>query len=331
MTNMANVNESIFAKTIERRTRGEILHARHGKRWDEYRDLWDDPLTNGRGGNISFPLAYEIQLTDSCNLRCGHCYNRNKRTGVKLSKEDIDKVFLEGGSNGLCAVSFGFDSESLLDFDLLMYAVKSAASHNVMDILINTNGILLTEERAADLCKYATMIKISVDAASAEMYEKIRHSDKYDVLVKNIENLVALRNRLDSVIPMIRLSFCRTYVNSCEEKIFIEKWENIVDKIDIQNYIGVGEFQELSSGKKAEMTSCADPFRRIAILANGDVQCCCSAVRNRDILLGNIHDETISDLWNGEKLKAIRDAFVEDLGNIPAYCKECLNNRWIFE
>ena len=283
------------------------------------------------GRSISFPLAYEIQLVDSCNLRCGICHSR-RRTGEKLAKEDIDKVFSKGESNGLCAVTFGLDSESMIDFDLLMYAVQSAVSHNIMDILISTNGISLTKERAAELCKYATMIKISIDAASAEMYDKIRHSDRYDMLVENIENLVAIRNQLYSEVPQIRISFCKTYINACEEGMFIEKWENIVDKIDIQNYIStVGEFQELSSGKRVRATFCADPFRRIGILANGDVQCCCHSFRNGDIIIGNIHEGTIRNIWNGEKLKAIKKAFAEDLNNIPDYCKECLNQRWIFE
>lgn len=327
MINMAN--PSLYGKSLERRTRDEELHARYGKRWDKYRNLWDAPLKNGEDC-ISFPLAYEMQLVDSCNLRCGICHSR-KRTGEKLSKEDIDEIFSEGESNGLCAAAFGVDTEPMIDFDLLMYAVRSAASHNVMDILIDTNGILLTKERAAELCKYATMFKISVDAASAEMYDKIRHSDKYDVLVENIENLVAIRNQLGSSVPQIRLSFCKTYINACEEKMFIEKWENIVDKIDIQNYIStVGEFQELSSGKSAKATFCADPFRRIGILANGDVQCCCHSFRNEDIIIGNIYEETISDIWNGEKLKAIKGAFAKALDNIPNYCKECLNQRWIF-
>lgn len=328
MVNMANA--SLYGKSLERKTREEELHLRYGKRWDEYRYLWDAPLKKGEAG-VPFPLAYEMQLIDSCNLRCGICHSR-RRTGEKLSKEDIDKIFSEGEQNGLCAVSFGLDMEPLVDFDLLMYAVKSAVSHKVMDILICTNGILLTKERMTELCKYATMFMISIDAASAEMYAKIRHSDKYDVLIENIENLVAFRNQLDSAVPQIRLSFCKTNINACEEKAFIEKWENIVDKIDVQNYIStVGEFQELSSGKRAEESFCADPFRRIGILANGDVQCCCHSFRNEDIIIGNIHEETISDIWNGEKLKAIRDAFVNNMDKIPGYCKECLNQRWIFE
>lgn len=322
-------NPSLYARSIERKNRGEELRTRYGKRWDEYRDLWDAPLKNGKDA-ISFPLSYEVQLVDSCNLKCGICHSR-KRTGEKLSKEDIDKIFSEGEKNGLCAVTFGMDSESLIDFDLLVYAMRSAASHKVMDILVGTNGILLTEERAAELCKYATMIKISVDAASAEMYNKIRHSDKYDVLVENIEKLVALRNRLDSAVPQIRLSFCKTYVNASEEKAFFEKWENIVDQIDVQNYISLtGEFQDLSSGKRAEASFCSDPFRRVAILVNGDVQCCCT-FGNEDIIIGNIHEETIRDIWNGEKLRAIKDAFLENLDNIPGHCKECLTQRWIFE
>lgn len=327
MVKMAN--ESLYGDSIELRTREEEMSHRYGERWTKYRSIWDEPL-KWKGG-IPFPLAYEIQLVDSCNLRCGICHSR-KRTSEKLLREDIDKLFSEGEKNGLCAVTFGLDSESMIDFDLLMYAINSAAYHKVMDILVSTNGILMTSDRAEELCKKVTMIKISVDAASAEMYKQIRHSDKYDVLEENIKNLVDIRNRSGKSVPQIRLSFCKTYVNAGEEKAFIEKWENIIDKIDIQNYIStVGEFQELSSGRRVQTSFCVDPFRRIGILANGNVQCCCHSFRNNDIVIGNFREQSISDIWNGKKLMKIREAFVGSLDNIPLYCKECLNQRWIFD
>ena len=119
---MANmVDQSVYGASIERKTREEALYSKYGKRWAEYRKLWDALLKIGEGG-IPFPLAYEMQLVDSCNLKCGICHSR-KRTGEKFSKEDIDKVLSEGEVNGLCAVTFGFDMEALIDFDLLMYAI----------------------------------------------------------------------------------------------------------------------------------------------------------------------------------------------------------------
>ena len=164
-----------------------------------------------------------------------------------------------------------------------------------------------------------------------ETYKKIRKSNKFSLVEHNVKSLVEIRNEAGTGLPQIRLSFCKTYVNAAEEQAFIEKWGNIVDQIDIQNYISlVGELQDLETGKRIETAFCKDPFRRVGILANGDVQCCCSSFGNPDIVIGNLNNNTMKVIWQGETNRRIQKAFLEHSDAIPNYCKRCLNSRWEF-
>lgn len=176
-----------------------------------------------------------------------------------------------------------------------------------------------------------TLVNISIDAATNETYKIMRNSNKFDLVERNVKKFVDLRNKYNLGLPQIRLSFCKTYANSDEEKLFIEKWYNCVDQIDVQNYIStVGEFNELDKGSKIETQFCKDPFRRVGILCNGDVQCCCCSFGHSDIIIGNIYETSMQEIWNGESMKKIQNAYLNNMEDIPEYCKVCLNSRYSF-
>lgn len=328
-------NEMVFEESTVTYSRDAILQKLYGKRYIDYRLNWNKNIE--KVSDIpSFPLEYDLQTADTCNLHCGICHNR-KRTGERINVNLLKKALSEGAENGLCSCAFGADCESLIDKDLVLDIVDYARNIGIMDIIIGTNGVFLDSDFSKKLLDMwsddkggVTLLNISLDAATPDTYRKIRYSDNYDRVVGNILDFITLRKERRFKLPQIRLSFCKTYVNSFETNLFIEKWTDIVDRVDIQNYISlVGEFQDLGKGKKLQVDSCVDPFRRITILANGDVQCCC-AFSHRDIIVGNMYKSSISEIWNGERMKSIQYAFLNDINKIPAYCKTCLNSRYQF-
>lgn len=322
-------NENLYSQGIVNWTRDTVLNARYPEKYGSYRKLWNEDVKS-ESDIPDFPVQYEIQLVDGCNLRCGICHSR-KRTGRKLDIEALKRV-IEEGKDSLCAVSVGLDSEGLINKELLLQTLDVARNVGIMDLIVATNGLLLDENYSEELIEAGvTLMNISVDAATADMYQQIRKSSKYDILEKNIKKFVELRNRRGAGLPQIRLSFCKTYLNACEEELFIEKWKNIVDQIDIQNYIStVGEFQDLDKGTNISVDYCKDPFRRVGILANGDVQCCCCSFGHQDIIIGNIYESTMEQIWHGERMRAIQRAFLNDIELVPDYCKTCMRSRYSF-
>ncbi len=321
---------NLYDMTIRNKSRDEILKARYGDRWTKYRFDWNkDVLTTE--DIPKFPLHYEIQLADACNLHCGICHSR-KRSGQKLDMNLLKEAIIEGAQKGLCACGFGLDSEGLLKKDALLEAIDFCRSNGIMDITLGTNGIMLDETYSKELMDAGvTLVRISLDAASAETYKLIRRSDSFYRVEKNIKDLISIKRRYGTELPQVRLSFCKTYVNAHEEKTFVEKWRDYVDQVDVQHYIStVGDFQDFTNGTKINAIFCKDPFRRVGILANGNVQCCCCSFGHKDIIIGNLADNSMQDIWQGIKMRAIQEAFLNDLTRIPDYCKRCLNSRWSF-
>jgi radical SAM protein with 4Fe4S-binding SPASM domain len=63
---------------------------------------------------------------------------------------------------------------------------------------------------------------------------------------------------------------------------------------------------------------CPEPFEHLEIAVEGNVYVCCSGWVPRPV--GNILSDDISKIWNGEKIRQVRDSITD---NSFTYCLEC--------
>ena len=66
---------------------------------------------------------------------------------------------------------------------------------------------------------------------------------------------------------------------------------------------------------------CNRPFDRIYIGYDGSAVLCCSDWRFEEIL-GNVKDQSLMDVWTGERVRAIREKLLNDdrSGMLCEYC-----------
>jgi molybdenum cofactor biosynthesis enzyme MoaA len=84
--------------------------------------------------------------------------------------------------------------EPLLNRDLTEM-IRHLKNKNVT-VLFNTNGVLLDEQQQEKLIdSQVDEIRISLDAASSNGYKAVRDSDKFDLIVNNLQ---AMTKRLQS-------------------------------------------------------------------------------------------------------------------------------------
>lgn len=67
--------------------------------------------------------------------------------------------------------------------------------------------------------------------------------------------------------------------------------------------------------------SCILPFNTISILPDGNVNLCISDMMN-DFNIGNVNEETMTDIWYGEKVNSYRDSIANGRAGIPL-CEKC--------
>jgi radical SAM protein with 4Fe4S-binding SPASM domain len=73
----------------------------------------------------------------------------------------------------------------------------------------------------------------------------------------------------------------------------------------------------------ARSSFCSYPWRQLVVTAEGDVLPCC--VADETLALGKISETPLSDIWNGDALKNMRDHLSH--GNPPEFCCHCVRGR----
>ena len=87
------------------------------------------------------------------------------------------------------------------------FSTVKVASRRGIRVGFNTNGTLLDRERAASLLAAGVdWLHVSVDGATAETFEAIRHGAHHDVVVEHLRGLLALRRELGRVRPFVQLN-----------------------------------------------------------------------------------------------------------------------------
>ena len=339
----AMLSKSIISKSFKvdiEEILNDHLYSKFGKRFTDYRVKYKNYLKDSEHKYLpDFPISVILELVNRCNLECPFCYqgHRNDAKKSTLSIEDLKKLFLEFKKNKLDALLLS-SSEPLLykDFSKIL---KMAEESEIMDQFIFTNGTLLNEKNSKVILNSSlTRLFVSIDAATSQTYDKVRipvnkkalGEDRLKKIDENIINFINLRNSLGRKIPLVRVSFVALQTNAHEVEPFIEKWIDIVDSVEIQKENSIDFYDDLLKKKfdKKKLLlrkyNCNEPWGQVTIHSDGTVGPCCNTV-GRNLPIGNILNESLSDIWQGTKMREIREGF---LNNKPSpVCQLCLEHE----
>ena len=295
--------------------------------WRDYRRRWI--AADAMDTVYNFPLELNLEITDHCNLTCGHCYQTvrtlKRRKIVRL--DAIQRIVDEGANEGLSSLVIGATDEALLHRDIVPM-VRYATAKDIPDVWLFTNGVLMTPQKAEQIVSARpTRVSISIDAVEPETYKDIRGGNLDDAH-RGIELLLAERARQNSTLPIIRLTFIRQPNNVSEMGRFIDKWGDRVDQIDFQTLWDPTWVETLPHVTAEEEFDCSQPWKQILVLANGDILPCCAEF-GRHMVVGNIETGSIKEAWHSAKMNEIRRSIVER--NYTRPCVNCMGHRpkWV--
>ena len=307
-----------------------------GTKFENYRKKWD--AVNRFEVETEFPMFLQIETNQLCNLKCPSCPIGNPEahekyiTTEKMPWSIYEKIILEGEKYKCPSVEPQGTNEPLLDHDLEKQ-IKFASDHGFIDIMLNSNGTLLSESRARSILKSGiTRIRFSLDAATKETYEKVRLGAQYDVTMKNIERFLKIKKEENYELPVVGVNFVKQRANEHEEEKFVENWIDKVDFLVIQEFQAPdleNDYSDFISSesdyreKLIDTFRCQQPWQRVQIRSTGDV-CPCCAFFSSELSLGNIRDETIYDLWNGQEMKNLRQLHKNGSYAENSWCKKCV-------
>jgi radical SAM protein with 4Fe4S-binding SPASM domain len=190
---------------------------------------------------------------------------------------------------------------------------------------MTTNGVLLNPEVMKSLIEAGiTRILLSLDAATPETYKKVRPGGDFSVVMNNIETLLEYRRVNNLIIPAVRVSFVVTSLNVHERELFIDTFSDRVDYLEMQGFSTYYDQNSALIPTGAEQIKgffCNAPWRKLIIRANGDVLPCCTFY-GYEIVLGNVLQASIKDIFQGEQCRHLRQEFKKGIYRLSP-CLAC--------
>lgn len=135
--------------------------------------------------SVNGQQSMHLYLTNSCNLRCPHCY---MFAGVKnkneLSTEEVKKLlYVFSTHNGKRVTFSGGEITTRPDLtEIIQYADQCCLSIELL-----TNGTMWTEELVRNVTPHIKSIQISIDGYDEESNAKIRGTGNFKKSLNSIE------------------------------------------------------------------------------------------------------------------------------------------------
>jgi radical SAM protein with 4Fe4S-binding SPASM domain len=283
-----------------------------------------------------FPPRVQVELTNRCNLRCIMC-TRNQMTRGEgdIDFETFRKIADEWAVEPGVALCLYFLGEPLLHRGLesmIAYLVALKKQHpGPGQFGIQTNGMLLTRERAAALLDAGLRnFAISLDALEGDL-ERIRRGASYRRIERNILDLIDLGRERKIKDLAVEISKLTDDPASEETQRFCQVWQPRVRQVylaGISKSAGnaymdaAGTIRSIDQTPQSARPHYCGQGNRLVIHWNGDMCFCCSDI-NGDLKVGNIHQSTIREAWHSPAIERIRSKiFAADYAGLTA-CETC--------
>ena len=294
-----------------------------------YNYLYDKKISKSINKlNKKYPFGVEIGTTNLCNAECIMCPHLKLKKMGTMDMGLYRKIIDNCERLGIKVITLSFFGEPFLDKELIE-KIKYAKGKG-MFVAFYSNASLLNEEWAKKIINSGLDgITISFDGYSKETYEKIRVGLKFEVVKKNILNLIETKKKMKKNNPQIILVLVELEENKKEIKQFYKEWNKKVDGINIINMRNwankikkEGTKESFHFNKNLKKKPCSLIWREMVVDWNGEVVLC-NDDWNHSNVLGNLKKQTIEEIWKGEKLNKIRKAHMKgEFSKIPL-CSGC--------
>lgn len=271
-------------------------------------------LSRGR-----FPRVVRIETTNHCNAACTFCPRDSIGRAKTFMEQDLfEKIIRQCAAGGVRTIHMHNFGEPLLD-KRLPERIRFAKDQGIRRVKIITNGALLRGKMAEGLLASGVdEIRVSLDGANAEEFNKLRVGLDHAGVIENTRSFRRLRDELrPNGLPKI----IGTCVLSSDKERTSELLKGVVDRViwkSLHNWAGT----RWLFGEQKVRKPCDRVWRTFTILVNGDVALCCLDHSGRT-LLGNCRERTIGEIWNSEGYQAIRRLHRDSRQEEIAVCKGC--------
>lgn len=256
------------------------------------------------------PLCVDIETAAVCDLACSFCFRQWIATPDALMQEDLYcRIIDQCAELGVPSVKLNWRGEPLLHPKLPQF-VDYAKRAGVLETLMNTNAVTLTEEKSRGLIEAGLDVLIySFDGGSKETYEQMRRGrfreNHFEVVYDNIRRFASLRKEMGAMFPRTKIQMVLTEQTFRERESFLRLFSDCVDEVSVKAYTerggslsdldevtrrllaGIWRGKGLSDSASywrdlhgvlyvsSGRLPCEQPYQRIIVTYDGRVGMCC--------------------------------------------------------
>lgn len=258
------------------------------------------------------PLTVYVEPTNRCNLSCSFCpqslsdYKDRAGYWEHMDIALYRKVVGEIQTMGLKSLKLYFFGEPLLHPQI--GEILSLATMACDRVELTTNGMPMTAKRVEEI------VQAEVDYVRISIYD-IPHPEN---VARNVRMLWEARKAHGSSKPHI---FIKVF-DQVQADAIGPLYEGICDEIGCEGLHSIGSDMVQITPLTGSHIACPYPFYNLVVKSNGDVVPCCVAWE-QSLVVGNAKEQTLDEIWKGEKLAAIHRLHLAGRGTELAACAKC--------
>lgn len=281
---------------------------------------------------FSFPPYFEIETVRGCNTRCPFCpigtgqINEFGLMDAFIFDKLADEIIQH--RDEVKRVTLCVYGEPLLD-PRLEERIKYFKQANIAEVVATTNAGLLTSERARSILESGIdILRISISTVNPKLYPRYRPGLQLTNVLANAEGYFRLR---DEINPKSRIYISMERHDDVTE-IDVENWkkhwtpflkEHDTLKVTICYDRIVEERSNLGNDRVRK--PCHSIFQTLDISYAGEGLLCSADYKSKEspYRLGNILENSIAQIWNGERARHYRELHAAGRRNEIHMCRGC--------
>lgn len=189
------LSEDLFAELAEGRPSDDLLFKLAAR---GFASTDGAPGVREQEDSAPKPTFFMLDMTSKCNFKCEYCLREIEGNDESISMEQLDKNLdklieyaQDYGLTGLTIQPWG--GEPMIEFDKILHIRERFDKTDIpLALTMETNGSLLTQEKAEALKKVDVKIGVSMDG-TPEIHDHYRHlqggQNTFALAQKGLENL----------------------------------------------------------------------------------------------------------------------------------------------
>ena len=273
-----------------------------------------------------FPKVIEIQFHNMCNSNCLICpYKDMNYKYQKMDNELFEKFLNEIDDKKLVRLIPYLNNEPFLDNDFIKKVKTIRNKFKNIEIEISSNVSVVKKEEIVELSKLnINELRLSVFGYYKETYKKMMPNLNRDTVFDKLKMISKIMRNSNTIVSIVMIDN-----NEIMEEEFIlmeELSKELGFNFERWGYLDRSNNVSYKSNHICNNNVCNceqnRPVERMHILSNGDVIFCCQDWKH-SIILGNIKNNTISEIWNGTKYQEVRKSLYDKNKKSPEICIKC--------